>query len=604
MRYSLLLTAVGILGSFTYLNVTETCGCNGPEDTDTDGYCEPDDCDLNDPQTYPGAPEVCDGKDNSCDGVVPSDEVDADKDGVAVCNGDCDDLDPSVKPGVSEACDGKDTNCDGVLGSGENDADGDGVAGCADDCNDNDANIYPGAPELCDGLDNNCDGQIPTEEKDNDKDGFTACEGDCDDSSSSSFPGGVEVCDGKDQDCDGLSDVTSNGSTEWVRSVCGAVLTGTTGSFDQVGADQISVYYNGDKGIFEAWYRATDASKIQRIAYASSVDGVKWTKSTAVVLNLGATGTWDAKALAFPSVVIKDNKYVMYYHGQDANNKIRIGRAESTDGKVWVKDATPVLDASTSGWDSRAVSSPTVVYDEEELVFKMWYTGSDGTTLRTGYASSIDGKVWTKHTTWVVDVGGTGAWDSKRAVFAKVHKDKGAYHLFYSGDDTSSTFTYEVGYAFSTNGINFTKLDDPVLSFGATGQFDSFMVYAADVIPTFDGYSMYYSGGVTLDGPYSVGLARNAAPYANLVAPAPSSVYRQGERVEFAVDSDDLGHSDLLTAYFMSSEDGLIGVSAAFPGVPLTFATNDLTPGDHTVQVMVFDRGGLMDRQTVDITVY
>jgi len=45
-------------------------------DDDEDGYsveggeCGPVDCDDNDPNTYPGAPEVCDGKDNDCDGDI------------------------------------------------------------------------------------------------------------------------------------------------------------------------------------------------------------------------------------------------------------------------------------------------------------------------------------------------------------------------------------------------------------------------------------------------------------------------------------------------------------------------------------------------------
>ncbi|MBW2257307.1 MAG: putative metal-binding motif-containing protein, partial [Deltaproteobacteria bacterium] len=34
-------------------------------DNDQDGYTESEDCDDNDPLTYPGADELCDGKDNN-----------------------------------------------------------------------------------------------------------------------------------------------------------------------------------------------------------------------------------------------------------------------------------------------------------------------------------------------------------------------------------------------------------------------------------------------------------------------------------------------------------------------------------------------------------
>jgi hypothetical protein len=37
-------------------------------DADGDGFSAEDDCDDNDPSTYPGAAEICDGQDNDCDG--------------------------------------------------------------------------------------------------------------------------------------------------------------------------------------------------------------------------------------------------------------------------------------------------------------------------------------------------------------------------------------------------------------------------------------------------------------------------------------------------------------------------------------------------------
>ena len=75
-------------------------------------------------------------------------------------NNDCDDSDASRNPGATEVCDGIDNDCDGILLVGEVDADGDGVFVCDGDCDDADASVYPGAPELCDGQDNNCNGVV------------------------------------------------------------------------------------------------------------------------------------------------------------------------------------------------------------------------------------------------------------------------------------------------------------------------------------------------------------------------------------------------------------------------------------------------------------
>jgi len=184
------------------------------DDVDGDGWtvCAGD-CDDLDPSTHPGAPEVCDGRDNDCDGLRDEGLGTATIScGLGACyrtvlacvNG----VPQTCVPGnpSPEVCNGIDDDCDGIYPPGDVDQDHDGVPICAGDCDDYDPRRFPGNPEVCDGVDNNCDGIVPPTEIDADGDGYPICAGDCDDTNKYVGPGFPEVCDGLDNDCNGLVD--------------------------------------------------------------------------------------------------------------------------------------------------------------------------------------------------------------------------------------------------------------------------------------------------------------------------------------------------------------------------------------------------------------
>lgn len=167
-------------------------GCNTcvrGTDSDLDGSDDCDDCAPRNGAIYPGATEVCDGLDNDCVGG-PDDPFDADGDQYTTCGTilpgggldpgriDCNDNDPQTFPGACELCklgesgpatcnqpndrgDGIDQDCDGYPDDtcepcDSSDADNDGYSDCEGDCADDDPNVTPVAAEVCDGKDTDC----------------------------------------------------------------------------------------------------------------------------------------------------------------------------------------------------------------------------------------------------------------------------------------------------------------------------------------------------------------------------------------------------------------------------------------------------------------
>ncbi|MES2639034.1 MAG: MopE-related protein [Myxococcota bacterium] len=186
------------------------------QDDDGDTFTADQDCDDADAAVHPGAPEVCDGRDQDCDLEIDEDALDA------VTRYPDDDGDGAYDRYASPSCDPPP-----------------GASEPGTDCDDNDAAVFPGATERCNGVDDDCDGERDEDTEldavnwygDADGDGFgdpaatvLACAApvgsvadatDCDDRAAGTFPGAPERCDGADNDCDGGVDEDPESATTW-----------------------------------------------------------------------------------------------------------------------------------------------------------------------------------------------------------------------------------------------------------------------------------------------------------------------------------------------------------------------------------------------------
>lgn len=240
---------------------------------------------------------------------------------------------------------------------------------------------------------------------------------------------------------------------------------------------------------------------------------ISWTEHPdSPVFGLGPSGSWD-DATVFDASVIRDGDTLkMWYTGNDVpqNSAInfKIGYAWSLDGLSWVRLDGPVIAGRPGFWDSYGVAGPSVILDGDTL--RMWYVSTlpsqPGKGL--GYATSVDGITWTRRDSPILETGPPNEWDGSYLVSGDVIKKGGMFELWFSGALGSYPFSAitQIGYATSSDGINWTKYDDPattaapyafsdpVVKVGSPGAFDDYWAWVPGIYYTGMGYEMWYTG--------------------------------------------------------------------------------------------------------------
>lgn len=227
--------------------------------------------------------------------------------------------------------------------------------------------------------------------------------------------------------------------------------------------------------------------------------------STEPILKLGELGTFDEFGTYPVSVIKQGEEYWAYYAGWTRCESVpfntSIGFAKSTNnGETFEKIGNgPIIPYTLN--EPFILSGPKVRFYNNK--FYLFYIAGTEWILDNGkpepiykikMATSIDGINWEKHNKDLIESKIENEAQASPDVFFK----DGIYHLFfcYRGgkDYRGKTNGYRIGYAFSTNLIDWTRDDENVGISVSNEGWDSEMISYPHVFELNGNIYMYYLG--------------------------------------------------------------------------------------------------------------
>lgn len=240
---------------------------------------------------------------------------------------------------------------------------------------------------------------------------------------------------------------------------------------------------DGSKGLVRIYYTHRDKTNYGFPTYmdASLLDG----KFSIIynhhepIIEKASMGNFDDSGVNVTSIVRINGKRRFYYYGWNLGVTVpfrnSIGVAEEAEDGITMKRlyTGPIMDRSKEF--PNLCSTPYVIRDDNQ--FKVWFAsgepwiwidGKPAVACHVGYAESENGLDWRRQNDPAV-----GHRSNDHVVTTPcVLKEKGVYKMWYSYRGRK----YRIGYAESSNGRTFTRMDEKVGIDVSEDDWDSDMV--------------------------------------------------------------------------------------------------------------------------------
>ncbi|MBS1189582.1 MAG: hypothetical protein H6R10_1374 [Rhodocyclaceae bacterium] len=250
--------------------------------------------------------------------------------------------------------------------------------------------------------------------------------------------------------------------------------------------DRIRLYYatRDELGRSRTSFIEVDAADPSRILYDHPYP----------VMDLGAPGTHDEDGVMVGSMLLEGREIWMYYTGWSRGGsvpyRVSCGLAVSRDGGLSFQRAFagPVVDRTR--YEPYMTMSPYVI--KEDGLWKMWYgSGLSWTKVDNTwepiyvikYADSQDGRCWNQRNVLCIPQSHEFEANTRPSVLRRDNGYEMWFSYRHSVDFRDGAGAYRIGHATSTDGLVWTRQQDPAdLQPTGAGWNSAMMAYPATII--------------------------------------------------------------------------------------------------------------------------
>jgi beta-1,2-mannobiose phosphorylase / 1,2-beta-oligomannan phosphorylase len=147
------------------------------------------------------------------------------------------------------------------------------------------------------------------------------------------------------------------------------------------------VLYDDKAKLYRMWYSGGEQGEPNAIGYATSSDGLKWTKDkNNPIFSPDPKNAWEKDRVTACQVIPQKDGFLMFYIGFRDESHAQIGVARSKDGITeWKRhSANPIIGPGVDKWDHDAVYKPYAIFDGKKWL--LWYNGRKGGVEQIGLA--------------------------------------------------------------------------------------------------------------------------------------------------------------------------------------------------------------------------